>query len=127
MWRHHGCWLCSAGTSKHNVSLADQQTACLQQHSKFDSCALQANLTKQLAKLVKVKYVEDITDSTRVGECSWQHLAAPAALPQLQRQQGTRPGGVLKVAAEHDPPADAPSTLKAECPALRTVMPHAQP
>jgi len=28
---------------------------------------LQANLVKQLAKLVKVRYVEDITDSERVG------------------------------------------------------------
>lgn len=29
---------------------------------------LQSNLAKQLAKLVKVKYVEDITDASRVGE-----------------------------------------------------------
>ena len=28
---------------------------------------LQANLVKQLAKLVKVRYVEDITASERVG------------------------------------------------------------
>lgn len=29
---------------------------------------VQANLVKQLAKLVKVRYVEDITESDRVGE-----------------------------------------------------------
>lgn len=29
---------------------------------------LQSNLAKQLAKLVKVKYVEDITAASRVGE-----------------------------------------------------------
>jgi hypothetical protein len=33
------------------------------------SCA-QSNLVKQLGKLVKVRYVEDITKSKRVGE--WQ-------------------------------------------------------
>lgn len=40
---------------------------------------LQANLVKQLAKLVKVRYVEDITASERVG-------APPAAAlsPPLQ-------------------------------------------
>lgn len=31
-------------------------------------CMLQSNLAKQLAKLVKVKYVEDITYASRVGE-----------------------------------------------------------
>ena len=43
---------------------------------------LQANLTKQLAKLVKVKYVEDITDSTRVGEaatCPAESVAVEAS------------------------------------------------
>lgn len=30
---------------------------------------MQVNLVKQLQKLVKVRYVEDITDSTRIGEC----------------------------------------------------------
>ena len=29
---------------------------------------MQSNLAKQLGKLVKVKYVEDITDASRVGE-----------------------------------------------------------
>jgi len=32
---------------------------------------LQDNLVKQLAKLVKVRYVEDITDSERVGMRSY--------------------------------------------------------
>lgn len=32
-------------------------------------CPLQANLVKQLGKLVKVRYVEDITPAKRVGEC----------------------------------------------------------
>ena len=31
-------------------------------------CVMQSNLAKQLGKLVKVKYVEDITDASRVGE-----------------------------------------------------------
>jgi hypothetical protein len=30
---------------------------------------LQANLVKQLGKLTKVRYVEDITPTKRVGEC----------------------------------------------------------
>ncbi len=42
---------------------------------------LQSNLVKQLAKLVKVRYVEDITSADRVGElfghdCVANHSAA---------------------------------------------------
>lgn len=37
---------------------------------------LQSNLAKQLAKLVKVKYVEDITAASRVGEPDYK--AAPS-------------------------------------------------
>lgn len=36
-------------------------------------CVMQSNLAKQLGKLVKVKYVEDITDASRVGECTCLH------------------------------------------------------
>ena len=36
---------------------------------------VQANLVKQLAKLVKVRYVEDITESERVGESTVHHYA----------------------------------------------------
>ena len=52
----------------------------------------QANLVKQLAKLVKVRYVEDITRGERVGApslCSGQHLnRRPAWLKQLLCEQG---------------------------------------
>lgn len=37
---------------------------------------MQSNLAKQLAKLVKVKYVEDISAASRVGmqaECAYAH------------------------------------------------------
>ena len=43
---------------------------------------LQANLVKQLAKLLKVRYVEDITASKRVGECA---AFAPSGSP-IRRQ-----------------------------------------
>lgn len=42
-------------------------------------CVVQANLVKQLAKLVKVRYVEDITASERVGApvcCPSSHMCA---------------------------------------------------
>ena len=37
-------------------------------HSPCVRAARQSNLVKQLSKLVKVRYVEDITNSKRVGE-----------------------------------------------------------
>lgn len=37
-------------------------------------CCLQSNLAKQLAKLVKVKYVEDISAASRVGRHLYAHI-----------------------------------------------------
>jgi hypothetical protein len=57
--------------------------------------AVQANLVKQLGKLVKVRYVEDITSAKRVGE--WQHgstgifghPASAVLVPSSQTVSGT--------------------------------------
>jgi hypothetical protein len=47
---------------------------------------LQSNLVKQLGKLVKVRYVEDITKSKRVGE--WQDLSDVTSCSQSERLRG---------------------------------------
>jgi hypothetical protein len=45
-------------------------------------CAPQANLVKQLGKLVKVRYVEDITATKRVGE--WMRTFTACMRPAVQ-------------------------------------------
>lgn len=60
--RHHGSWL----HLRSKPCLLSSAPTC---------CCLQANLVKQLSKLVKVRYVEDITRTYRVGE--WQHHVLP--------------------------------------------------
>ena len=48
--------------------------------------AMQANIVKQLAKLVKVRYVEDITDTRRVGP----HLSFAPRSPTCRALQLVR-------------------------------------
>jgi acetolactate synthase small subunit len=45
---------------------------------------VQSNLVKQLGKLVKVRYVEDITKSKRVGE--WRVVAVKLSIEWLRRR-----------------------------------------
>lgn len=64
-------------------------------------CRSQANLIKQLSKLVKVRYVEDITSTNRIGEGRRGHRAGAEG----PRKRRTRKGKAGRLRSRWGPPA----------------------